>query len=89
MAELQLTAGNYEHAAFCFEELILSDPMSYLFHCRLAEVRYVHACVHACIPIDCQCTLITVLYYYTPIPCNTYYTMLYGIKRYDRAAVQY
>lgn len=40
MAELQLSVSNYKNAAFCFEELILSDPMSYLLHCRLAECLY-------------------------------------------------
>ena len=42
MAELQLSVSNYKNAAFCFEELILSDPMSYLLHCRLAEVKIRH-----------------------------------------------
>jgi len=40
MAELQLSVSNYKNAAFCFEELILFDPMSYLLHCRLGECLY-------------------------------------------------
>lgn len=31
---------NFECAAFCFEELILSDPRNYLFHVLLAEAAY-------------------------------------------------
>ena len=40
LGELHLSLGNYKAAAFCYEELVLGDPMSYLHHCRLAELLY-------------------------------------------------
>ena len=40
LADLYLSVGQYKHAAFCYEDLILADPMSYLLHCRLAEILY-------------------------------------------------
>ena len=38
LAELHLKAGRYEAAAFCYEELVLMQPTSHLYHCRLAEL---------------------------------------------------
>jgi tetratricopeptide (TPR) repeat protein len=40
LADLYLSVGQYKYAAFCYEDLLLSDPMSYLLHCRLAEILY-------------------------------------------------
>ncbi|CAK4086263.1 unnamed protein product [Aphanomyces euteiches] len=38
LAELYLAGGNYVKAAFCFEELILTNPLSAFYHERLAEI---------------------------------------------------
>ncbi|RHY07764.1 hypothetical protein DYB37_005893 [Aphanomyces astaci] len=38
LADLYLTVGNYTKAAFCFEELILTNPLNAFFHERLAEI---------------------------------------------------
>ena len=38
LAELHLKAARYEAAAFCYEELVLMQPTSHLYHCRLAEL---------------------------------------------------
>ncbi|ETV90766.1 hypothetical protein H310_14504 [Aphanomyces invadans] len=38
LADLHVSAGNYAKAAFCFEELILTNPLNAFFHERLAEI---------------------------------------------------
>ncbi|KAF0717439.1 Aste57867_2292 [Aphanomyces stellatus] len=38
LADLYLSVGNYTKAAFCFEELILTNPLNAFYHERLAEV---------------------------------------------------
>ncbi|KDO28497.1 hypothetical protein SPRG_06736 [Saprolegnia parasitica CBS 223.65] len=38
LSELYLSLGNYKHAAFCYEELILLNPLDALNHTRLAEL---------------------------------------------------
>jgi tetratricopeptide (TPR) repeat protein len=40
LADLHLSMNKYDSAAFCFEELILHDPMNHLLHCRLGEIYY-------------------------------------------------
>ena len=40
LANLYISLSKYDSAAFCFEELILSDPMNHMKHCRLAEIYY-------------------------------------------------
>jgi len=40
LADMHLAQGNYRHAAFCIEELILSNPHNHLLHQRLAEIKY-------------------------------------------------
>ncbi|CAN0050377.1 unnamed protein product, partial [Phaeothamnion confervicola] len=40
LAELQAGLGNYEAAAFCYEELVLLSPRSPHHHCRLAELYH-------------------------------------------------
>ena len=32
--------SKYEAAAFCYEELVLSNPTSHINHCRLGEIYY-------------------------------------------------
>ncbi len=38
LCDLYLSAQQYRRAAFCMEELILINPMSFLFHVRYAEI---------------------------------------------------
>lgn len=40
LSELYLKELDYNKAAFCLEELLLSKPFNHLFHQRLAEIRY-------------------------------------------------
>lgn len=40
MADLCLVSRDFNEAAFCYEELILSFPNNHIFHARLAEVMY-------------------------------------------------
>uniref|UniRef100_A0A7S2S8F2 ER membrane protein complex subunit 2 n=1 Tax=Rhizochromulina marina TaxID=1034831 RepID=A0A7S2S8F2_9STRA len=40
LADLYLSVAKYDSAAFCYEELILHNPMSHLLHCRLGEIYY-------------------------------------------------
>jgi len=40
LADLYLSLSKYDSAAFCFEELILHDPMNHLLHCRLGEIYF-------------------------------------------------
>jgi hypothetical protein len=37
---LYLSLGNFKHAAFCYEELILLNPLDGFNHSRLAEVQF-------------------------------------------------
>lgn len=41
LADLYLVDGDYNHAGFCMEELILSNPSNHLYHQRYAEVSFV------------------------------------------------
>lgn len=50
LSDLYLAQGDYKHAAFCMEELILANPHNHLLHERLAEVRYFYSdgtCIHS------------------------------------------
>ena len=38
--DIYLTSAQYKRAAFCMEELILINPMSYIYHVRAGEVTY-------------------------------------------------
>ncbi|KJE95999.1 tetratricopeptide repeat protein [Capsaspora owczarzaki ATCC 30864] len=40
LSELYLSRGDFQRAAFCFEELILSNPLSPVYHIRYAETLY-------------------------------------------------
>lgn len=40
LCDLYLKEGDYSKAAFCMEELILSNPHNHLFHTRYAEIKY-------------------------------------------------
>jgi hypothetical protein len=42
LGELYLAQGAYRYAAFCYEELVLLNPMDAIFHSRLADVRALH-----------------------------------------------
>lgn len=48
LAETYLSMGAYRYAAFCYEELILLNPMDAIFHSRLADVRSLVAWVFVC-----------------------------------------
>ena len=39
LCDLYLSEQDYGKAAFCIEELILSNPRNHLFHQKFAEVR--------------------------------------------------
>ena len=38
--ELYLNSQQYKRAAFCVEELILINPMAYIYHLRAGEIMY-------------------------------------------------
>jgi len=38
--ELYLSAQHFKKAAFCIEELVLINPMSYIYHLRAGEITY-------------------------------------------------
>ncbi len=38
LADMYLAQGDYKHAAFCTEELMLANPHNHLVHERFAEV---------------------------------------------------
>ncbi|KAL3926856.1 MAG: hypothetical protein SGPRY_003103 [Prymnesium sp.] len=40
LAAIYLNAQQFKRAAFCMEELIMINPMSYLYHLRYAEIMY-------------------------------------------------
>uniref|UniRef100_A0A5K3F8W2 ER membrane protein complex subunit 2 n=2 Tax=Mesocestoides corti TaxID=53468 RepID=A0A5K3F8W2_MESCO len=40
LGEMYLAQGDYKHAAFCVEELILANPHNHLLHQRLGEIKY-------------------------------------------------
>lgn len=40
LSDLYLAQGDFKHAAFCVEEVILANPHNHLLHERLAEVSY-------------------------------------------------
>ncbi|VUZ41789.1 unnamed protein product [Hymenolepis diminuta] len=40
LSDLYLAQGNFKHAAFCVEEMILANPHNPLLHERLAEIKY-------------------------------------------------
>ncbi|CAH8864931.1 unnamed protein product [Trichobilharzia szidati] len=40
LADLYLSEGDYKHAAFCLEEMILSNPSNHLYCQRYAEIKY-------------------------------------------------
>ena len=39
LGETYLSIGTYRYAAFCYEELVLLNPMDAIYHSRLADVR--------------------------------------------------
>nr|CDS31008.1 erlin 2 [Hymenolepis microstoma] len=40
LGDLYLAQGDFKHAAFCVEEMILANPHNHLLHERLAEIKY-------------------------------------------------
>ncbi|KAM7534810.1 hypothetical protein Aperf_G00000113789 [Anoplocephala perfoliata] len=40
LSDLYLAQGDFKHAAFCIEEVILANPHNHLLHERLAEIKY-------------------------------------------------
>ncbi|CAH8587654.1 unnamed protein product [Schistosoma intercalatum] len=40
LADLYLSECDYKHAAFCMEEMILSNPSNHLYYQRYAEIKY-------------------------------------------------
>ncbi|KAA0185429.1 ER membrane protein complex subunit 2-A, partial [Fasciolopsis buskii] len=40
LADLYLLEGDYKHAAFCMEEMLLSNPHNHLYCQRYAEIKY-------------------------------------------------
>ncbi|CAL8071403.1 unnamed protein product [Calicophoron daubneyi] len=40
LADLYLSEGDYKHAAFCMEEMLLSNPHNHLYCQRYAEIKY-------------------------------------------------
>ena len=44
LCDLYLLVQDYEKAAFCMEELLMSNPHNHLFHQRYAEVRHLNGC---------------------------------------------
>jgi len=40
LADLYLEEQMYNHALFCYEELILSNPQNFLYYIKAAEVKY-------------------------------------------------
>nr|VZH96765.1 unnamed protein product [Spirometra erinaceieuropaei] len=40
LADLYLQQGDFKHAAFCVEEMMLASPHNHLLHQRLAEIKY-------------------------------------------------
>lgn len=40
LSDLYLAQGDFKHAAFCVEEMILANPHNHLLHERLAEVKF-------------------------------------------------
>ncbi|TPP60431.1 ER membrane protein complex subunit 2-A [Fasciola gigantica] len=40
LADLYLMEGDYKHAAFCMEEMLLSNPHNHLYCQRYAEIKY-------------------------------------------------
>jgi len=44
LAAIYLGVQQYKRAAFCYEELILINPMSYLYHIRYADILYTLGC---------------------------------------------
>lgn len=40
LANLYLKEGDFAKAAYCMEELILSNPHNHLYYTRYAEIKY-------------------------------------------------
>ncbi|XP_072037742.1 ER membrane protein complex subunit 2-like [Amphiura filiformis] len=40
LSDLYVSEQNYSKAAFCFEELIMSNPHNHLYHQKYAEIKY-------------------------------------------------
>ncbi|KAF5399143.1 ER membrane protein complex subunit 2-A [Paragonimus heterotremus] len=40
LADMYLAEGDYKHAAFCMEEMLLSNPHNHLYCQRYAEIKY-------------------------------------------------
>ncbi len=40
LADLRLSLGQYSQAAFCYEELVLANPLSHVHFLRYAEILY-------------------------------------------------
>jgi hypothetical protein len=40
LGETYLSIGAYKYGAFCFEELVLFNPMDSFLHSRLGDVRF-------------------------------------------------
>lgn len=42
LCELYMKEQDYPKAIFCMEELLLTHPLSHIYHTRLAEIHYTH-----------------------------------------------
>jgi len=40
LADLYLSAQEFDDAAYCFEELILAEPDNYYYHVKYAEIKF-------------------------------------------------
>lgn len=47
LADMYVAEQNYSKAAFCYEELIMSNPHNHLYHQRYAEIKYTQGGVEA------------------------------------------
>ena len=47
LSDLYLKVGEYSKAAFCVEELLLSNPHDAIYFTRYAEIRYTQVCRYA------------------------------------------
>lgn len=52
LCDLYLKEGDYSKAAFCMEELILTNPHNHLFYTRYAEIKYTQARMQFWVPLS-------------------------------------
>ena len=46
LADLYLKEGDFGKAAFCLEELLLTNPHNSIFYTRYAEIKYTQVIMH-------------------------------------------